>query len=424
MRSGKRKREEKRVKPALKSFNCKNCGSVVEITVVGQTLNVVCPTCRSIIDANDPDFNILQKGISKRKYTPYIPLKSRGKLHGVLWEATGFVVKMDSGYYWREYLLFNPYHGYRWLVEVDGHWVIYKRIHQRVEVSYDEIYYKSKDYKLFNKGQAKVEYVEGEFFWRVKRNDVTSVADYICPPYALSVEKEKQEENWTFGHHIEAEVIRHAFKIQESIPFQSGVGQVQPSPFKEKFKKSLFPMLIACFAMLIIFIVSSKRADNKTVFQQAYSFGEHQQIELFKTEEFELSGGTSNVKLLTSSNVHNSWVYLDVLLVDANTQKGIPMPVEISYYRGSDWSEGSHTSKRYAYNVPDGRYYLSIKGQYGGRHRGDRKVHIKLKRDVFFISNLFVCMFLILVGPFFILLRKSNFEARRWSNSDYSPYSE
>ncbi len=36
----------------------------------------------------------------------------------------GFVIKRDNAYnfQWREYLLFNPYKGYAFLSEYNGHW--------------------------------------------------------------------------------------------------------------------------------------------------------------------------------------------------------------------------------------------------------------------------------------------------------------
>ncbi len=55
---------------------------------------------------------------------PAIPIGTKGKVDNIVYEVMGFVVKqeMKYKYSWREYLLFNPYKGYAFLSEYDGHW--------------------------------------------------------------------------------------------------------------------------------------------------------------------------------------------------------------------------------------------------------------------------------------------------------------
>lgn len=413
-----------RVKPVLKAFNCKNCGSPVKVEAVGLTLNVVCPSCKSIIDAKDPNFVILQDMAKKQKVFPYITMGSTGKLKGILWKCIGFVYKQESGYYWSEYLLYNPYHGYRWLSEVNGHWSLYKRTHKASGIKNGSTAeYKNKTFKMFNNGKATVEYVEGEFYWRIKRGDRIHVADYVNGEEGLSVEFHQYEENWSYGHYIEAETIQKAFKIKKDLPWRQGVGMLQPSPTKENFKKNgkiLFNSLVALF---VIFMLRAMTADNEQVFFDYLDYGHsiRRNSETTKTNEFEIKGRTSNVEIRGHANVLNSWVYIDALLVDAETQKGIPLPLEISYYRGSDWKEGSETKEKVFSNIPPGRYYLSVKTQIGPSEPTG-KIRLWLKRDVPVTSNFFIAAFLILIGPIFGLFRSHSFEVRRWSNSDYSPY--
>ncbi|MCR9205305.1 MAG: DUF4178 domain-containing protein, partial [Halobacteriovoraceae bacterium] len=326
-----------RVKPVLKAFNCRSCGSPVKVNVVGQTLNVVCPSCKSIIDAKDPNFKVLQESKSKKKWFPAIPIGALGKLKGTLWKNIGYVVKQDSGYYWSEYLLYNPYKGYRWLSEVNGHWVLYKKIYRASGVTGSpQAKYKGKKYKLFNHGTAKVEYVEGEFYWRVKRGDTASVSDYVLPPEGLSVEYSKHEENWALGTHIEAETLRKSFKIKNEFPYQQGVGMLEPSPFKKKASQNVKVLLTSLAVLFVIFFLRKITAKNEQVFF-TYLDDKHtvrSNTLTTKTDEFEITGRNSNVEIRGRAPVYNSWVYVDALLVDANTQKGIPMPREISYYRG------------------------------------------------------------------------------------------
>src|SRR5690606_924595 len=59
-----------------------------------------------------------------------LPLHIRGEFEGQTWEIVGIVwrevVADGSVYPWQEFLLFNPYAGYRWLIfqMSDGVWSI------------------------------------------------------------------------------------------------------------------------------------------------------------------------------------------------------------------------------------------------------------------------------------------------------------
>lgn len=420
---GKRKVKGKRVKPALKAFTCSNCGSPVNVEVLGHTLNVICPSCKAIIDAQDPNFSIIQKAENAKTEVPYINIGTKGKLKGKLWQCTGFLVKSDSGYYWREYLLYNPYHGYRWLVEVDGHWVLYKKIYRAVNSQADSAIYKGKKFKIFNHGTSTVRYVEGEFYWRIKRGDKAQVSDFIAPPEALSVERTEHEENWSLGYHIDAETVRKAFKIKRQAPYAEGVGMVEPSEVKEKLQQATKPMLMALIALFLVFVIRGITASNNIVFSDRFDYKEYlSSREPVKTREFDIRGGSTNIQLQGYANVINSWVYIEGLLVDADTQKGIPLPLEISFYRGSDWKEGSKTNDQVINNVPPGRYYLSLNFKMGPTPPRSF-IELIIRRDVPINSNFIFACILIIIGPFFTFLRSRGFEQRRWSNSDYSPYS-
>ena len=86
----------------------------------------VCPQCLSILDAKDPNLRVLQKFKDKMRVTLQIPLGSRGKWRGAEYEVIGYQLRSTKAdgatYSWSEYLLFNPYQGFRYLSEYGGHW--------------------------------------------------------------------------------------------------------------------------------------------------------------------------------------------------------------------------------------------------------------------------------------------------------------
>ena len=109
----------------VRTLECPNCGGTVEIKYE-RTLNAVCIQCLSVLDASTPSLQILQKFAGKQRYQPKIPLGTRGKLATGEYEAIGFQIRsitVDGVVYsWAEYLLYNPYKGYRYLTEYNGHW--------------------------------------------------------------------------------------------------------------------------------------------------------------------------------------------------------------------------------------------------------------------------------------------------------------
>src|SRR5581483_934319 len=109
-----------------KSLHCPNCGGPVELRGFGHALTVVCQQCLTVLDATTPELKILQHVQEKYRVNPTIPLGQRGKFNNVPWQVIGFQVRTvyDEGtpYSWYEYLLFNPYKGFRYLTEYQGHW--------------------------------------------------------------------------------------------------------------------------------------------------------------------------------------------------------------------------------------------------------------------------------------------------------------
>ena len=77
--------------PQVKSLNCPGCGASLTVRSFGNAVTIVCGSCNSVLDAQDPKLTILHKfHAAGNEDSPLIPLGSRGKLRGVLYEAIGF----------------------------------------------------------------------------------------------------------------------------------------------------------------------------------------------------------------------------------------------------------------------------------------------------------------------------------------------
>ena len=107
-----------------KALNCPNCGGPVELRGFAHTLNVVCPSCLSILDASTPMLTMVQRVQAAQRIEPPIPLGSRGKFENTVYEVIGYQIRDTQGEdsdSWSEYLLFNPYKGFRYLSEYHNH---------------------------------------------------------------------------------------------------------------------------------------------------------------------------------------------------------------------------------------------------------------------------------------------------------------
>src|SRR5262245_45213370 len=77
--------------PNVKSFACPQCGAPLTIRGLKQTESIACGSCNAVIDITNENFRILETFNSRIKYSPLVPLGSRGKLKGELFEVIGYL---------------------------------------------------------------------------------------------------------------------------------------------------------------------------------------------------------------------------------------------------------------------------------------------------------------------------------------------
>lgn len=415
----------------LTVFNCPNCGAGVEVRALGLSISVVCKSCGSIIDANDENHKILSRFQVCESIKPLIPLGQRGKLGKNRWEVVGFMVRSDetAQYQWREYLLFNPTQGFRWLTEFDGHWNFVTTIKKNSHVTGKKdssgrgyAGYMNRKYYLFNKGAAHVRYVLGEFYWRVKVGDSVKIADYICPPEVLSREEADGEVIWSVGEYVEAEAIRTAFNIKQSMPALQGVGANQPSPSQSTGAGGLWMKFAV--VMLIIQAITLFLSKNETVFSHEYIYSPNANE---VSPPFELKYGKTNVQVELYSPVMNNWLEIGVELVNEHTGNAYGFEQGVEFYTGSDsdgvWTEGGHSGRYLLPRIPAGTYHVNIKPSQGAVNNApDVPYKVVIVRDAAIWANFLAALLVWSVFPALSFIRRTAFEVKRWSTSDFSPY--
>src|SRR5207245_1729315 len=262
-------------KAQAKALNCSKCGAAIVLRSFGQAETVVCSSCRSILDAKDPNLAILQQfELKTSDVKPLIPRGTRGKLRGTDYEVIGFqrrsAVVDGITYYWHEYVLFNPYKGIRYLSEYNGHWNDISICKQLPMPEGSSANYLGEIYKHFQTSDASTDFVLGEFPWQVRVGEKAAVTDFVHPPRVLSSERMDKEVTWSIGEYMYGREIWEAFKLPGAPPEAMGVYENQPSPVTT----NVAGMWVACaaFAMLLLALMAGfdVRAKNEAVLQRPF----------------------------------------------------------------------------------------------------------------------------------------------------------
>jgi len=417
-----------------KALHCANCGGPVELRGFGHTLSVVCPQCLAVLDVSTPLVQILQRAQEAQEQAqPKIPLGTRGKIENVTWEVIGFQVRQivvdDVPYSWDEYLLFNPYYGFRYLSEYDGHWNFIRTLPlapETVPGVKPALRLRGVTYKHFQHSNATTIFVLGEFPWRAHRGETAVVDDFIAPPRMLSGERMDGEVVWSLGEYWTGDQIWKAFQLPGRPNPAVGVYANQPSPHHgragDMWRASIW-MLVALAALMFYFTVSARREE---VFTDRYNFSTGAGGEpSFVTPVFELKGRPSNVELQIHTDLDNNWAYFDLALINQDTGRAWDFGREVSYYHGNDggesWTEGRSSDSVSIPAVPSGHYYLRIEPEMDSKQRSSMSYTVSIRRDVPTYSFFLIAAVLLMIPPVVATMRIGAFEKARWQESDFAP---
>lgn len=414
--------------PTAKTFSCPSCGGAVTIRCPGESISAVCGSCFSIIDTQDENYSILQRHFAKTSlYKPQIPFGTRALLRGKKWECIGFVVRKDadSAYKWEEYLLFNPYYGYRWLTCNNGHWSLVTMIKSTPVVDLRSASLDKRNHKLFFRGRATYVFVLGEFYWKVQTGGIVSIEDFIAPPFMLSMERDNNEIVWSIGEYIPKGEVEKQFKIKAGAT--KGVAPNQPSG-TSKASKQLTPVWMLFIGVFTVLqLIHTASCANKQIFQKGYSFVTNMKVVDLTTPPFKVEKPSGNLSISLYAPVDNDWLYMDGELVDNKTGETYPLEESVEYYHGysdgESWSEGGQTASVVLSKVPAGEYYINMDLLSGAFPKTGVQTGSTLSvvSDVPQWGNYFWCLFFISIAPSIAWLMSYGTEKARWSESDFAP---
>lgn len=420
------------VQRAVRTLNCPNCGAGVTVHEAGVTVNVVCDSCASVLDARSEDVAVLQTFEKKAWIDPSLPLGSTGAWKGAEYRVLGFqertITVEGTDYSWHEYLLFSRERGFRYLTEYNGHWSDVVTLTSLPEkgVGWSQrptMELHGETFKHFQAASATTTYVLGEWPWEVRVGDVAAVNDYIAPPRMLSSEVTEMEKTWSLGEYTRGKAIWASFDVPGSPPSPHGVYANQPSPVQGAASKiwGAFGTLMVAFLAILIGR-SIVLGDGDEVLSQAsvYAPGTRDSSVLVMGP-FELDGRPSNLQVGVITDVDNNWIYFNYSLLNLGTGESVNFGREVGYWHGrsggESWKEGSRSDRALIPTVPAGEYLLRVEPEGPGQVLYTLEVRRDVRNWTFYI----LALLLLLLPPLYVTLRHVAFESTRWSESDYAP---
>lgn len=424
----------------VKTVTCLSCSAPLNIRGLGRTSTLGCSYCGAIMNIESDELKILSE--ARRLYAKLkIPLGKRGKFNGITFEVIGHICRTDLGnqFFWSEYLLFNPYHGFRWLSEYNNHWQFVTPLPYLPEIASTHEY-KGKSYRLFNQGESKIFDVVGELYWEARRGDTVFASDYICPPHGVSLEEDSEEINASEFQYMTINEIEKAFNLissSEKLPESIGISLTQPNPYKRGLVLEMFFYGLILFALIGYQIKSVSTCMSKKIVSDTFSIKKNntsmqstdpnseEAIPIF-IGPFTLTDKVANLEVKLRSLVDNSWLYAELDLASTDGNFKDEKDIEVSYYHGYDsdgsWYEGSNVNSIMFSSVPPGEYQLMVTPHTPKLEMSPinypNNFDLKITQDVPYWGNFLVAFLILCIFPAYRIIRNFSFESRRWQESN------
>ena len=381
-------------------------------------MTAVCGSCGSVLDASTPQLRkIDQVAKDTLELKPLLPIGARGVLKNETWEIIGFMRRRDKWCTWDEYLLFNPWQGFRFLVWFNGHWTLVRSLHgHHTENTLD-----GEKYALFSVEEAMTTAVLGEFYWRVRNGEKATLSDYISPPRILSKElyPALNEITWSAGEYIDSAEVSAAFlPAGKKLNAPRGAYLIQPNPQMAKWqsvKASFFFLLIAYVILQFLFL---GQGNLRPVFDTTMAYQATAAGAALVSDKFNVEGASAPLHIRAQGGLEmDTYLGLKGNLVNATTQKTYPLSLPLTNYATAP---GGSLQETILPGIPAGQYYLRLDPDASSSLQ-TVPISVSVKRGGLFWSNFWIGLVLILIYPLWVKMRSSSFEKSRWMESDFSP---
>jgi hypothetical protein len=202
----------------VKEIQCPNCGASLPLLAPGQSEHVACRYCGAVSEVQTR--KVLQQQGQARE-SLWLPLGRKGRaFEGAAWTVIGYMRRSTSiegeRFSWEEYLLYDASHGFRWLVIDEG---VLRFTSNLGAADVDtgglprSVAVAGATYRMRNEGAAVVDFVLGEFYWKVQVGETVQAADYERGGQIVSCERSATEVTWSQSHVVTRAAVEAAFEV-------------------------------------------------------------------------------------------------------------------------------------------------------------------------------------------------------------------
>lgn len=355
----------------LATINCTSCGAGLSV-LGGHTVRAqVCGYCGAVLDAQENYRVLTQYRDMPRPITPF-KIGMSGKIKGVDFTIIGIIgmsMREDGETYsWVDHQVYSPTHGYCWLTYNEGHYVFTRRVRDLPSPAVPDgldtrarISYGPHSFRVTESYTSRIDFCEGEFTWIPHVGDEERVVEAVAPPFQFAYVTREEEVEYELGEYLDRAEVLQSFGAETAGYDASG----EPHPAEPygpgRFHRAIGQAGAILFMVPIIlyFVFSMMGGDGLLVDERfADSAASHQ-------VRFTVDDPDRLLEMQLYSGLRNAWAFYDVTITSVPPDKDQePEDVaafgrEISYYTGSDWSEGSQiTTARF--KLPAGTYTADI----------------------------------------------------------------
>jgi len=420
---------------ALNALNCTTCGSPLPALAGHKAKALVCSYCGSVMDRHNGYKVLAQYRDMPRPDGPF-HLGDAGEILGVHQTVVGVVGVLSriegETYYWTNYQLYSPTHGYSWMTWNDGHLTHSRKVRDGTDHSQSNFYPRGafpamgREFKMFESYEAVIHYIEGELTWVPKLNDRVSVIDGIAPPHGFSLTMNNGEIETELQTYLNRQQVLESFGFADDLPRASGVHAIQPFEPGElhtsaaKAAKIFLP--IAGIAALLVTLVGGGSTVAQTTIPNMNAGG---------SVSFEAPSTDRLMSVELRAPLRNQWSWYDMTLVHNESGEEIEFGNGLQYYSGrsggESWSEGSQSATMRFKPPKTGQYILRVANAPLDKNTSsiDRKqfaanvpLHIEVRQNVFVARYFWFLTVLAAVIFGSMWWRARVFETARWGGGE------
>ena len=420
---------------ALNALNCTSCGSPLPALAGHRAKAMVCSYCGAVMDRHDGYKVLAQYRDMPRPDGPF-KLGDEGDVLGVRQTVVG-IVGIQSRiegemYYWTNYQLYSPTHGYSWMTWNDGHLTHSRKVRDGTDHTQASFFPRAefpamgRSFKMFESYKAVIHYIEGELTWVPKPGDSVSVIDGIAPPNGFSLAMTNDEIETELQTYLNRKEVMESFGFEDDLPSASSVHAIQPFEPGELHasaaKAAKYFLPVALIGALGLLFAGGGSVVAQDTIQNTATGG---------SVSFDAPSTSRLMSIEMSAPLQNQWSWYDMTLVHDESGEEVEFGSGLQYYSGysggESWSEGSQNATmrfkppktgQYTLRIANAKLDANVTNADRAQFAAQAPLSVEVRQNVFVARYFWILA--IILGLIYgsMKLRGWMFESARWGGGD------